>query len=234
MAPGAETLYPWYDAAGVAETGNTTLTSPISPDGTPELGRDYTLPGRQGRAVRVAKGQSLTIVNTHGTQVVDFWAFNAGDLSEFLSNEHWRAFITKVMPDEGDPLISNRRRALMTMTEDTSPGIHDTLMAACDRYRYQLLGVESYHDSCTDNLRMAMAAIGIDGIEVPSPFNVWMNIPVAEDGGLSFQPTVSGPGDRIVLRAEMDLICAMSACPQDKLPINGVDCIVRDCSFRLD
>ena len=56
---------------------NATLSSPISPDGTPEIGRRYTIPARQGRAVRLAKGQSIRIVNTHGTQVCDTWAFNA-------------------------------------------------------------------------------------------------------------------------------------------------------------
>ena len=44
--------------------------------------------------------------------------------------------------------------------EDTSPGIHDTLIAACDDYRYGLLGCKEYHENCTDNLFAADAAIG--------------------------------------------------------------------------
>jgi uncharacterized protein YcgI (DUF1989 family) len=48
-----------------------------------------------------------------------------------------------------------------------------------------------------------------------------MNIPVAKDGSIQFLPTVSKPGDSISLRAEMDVIIAFSACPQDILPINN-------------
>jgi Domain of unknown function (DUF1989) len=68
-----------------------------------------------------------------------------------------------------------------TLVEDTSPGVHDTLIAACDLFRYITLGVDEYHDNCSDNLRMAMMAIGLTVPEVPQPFNIWMNIPLAAD-----------------------------------------------------
>ena len=63
------------------------------------------------------------------------------------------------------------------MTEDTSRGDHDTLMAACDSERYILLGVKEYHDNCTDNLFAAMQALGLTPPECPSPLNLFMNIP---------------------------------------------------------
>ena len=47
-----------------------------------------TLPARSGRAVRLETGEAIRIVNTHGSQVVDTWAFNAEDLREFMSMEH--------------------------------------------------------------------------------------------------------------------------------------------------
>src|SRR3712207_8551161 len=43
-------------------------------------------------AARVARGQSVTEINTHGSQVVDTWAFNAEDLGEWMSMEHSRAY----------------------------------------------------------------------------------------------------------------------------------------------
>ena len=107
------------------------------------------------------------------------------------------------------------------MTEDTSRGDHDTLMAACDSERYILLGVKEYHDNCTDNLFAAMQALGLTPPECPSPLNLFMNIPWTPAGGLSFDPPTSKPGDFVTLRAELDCIVAMSACPQDILPING-------------
>jgi len=202
---------------------NDTLSEPISPDGTPELGRVYVVPARRGRAVRVARGQSIRIINTHGTQVCDTWAFSAENLYEFMSWEHGRPMLNRITPRAGDPLGSNRRRAIMTMTEDSSLGVHDTLMAACDLYRYEGLGHHGYHDNCADNLRLAMSAIGCVAPEIPQPLNLWMNIPVRQDLGVEWLAPTCKPGDYVVLRAEMDCIVAMSACPQDILPINGDD-----------
>ena len=120
-----------------------------------------TLPARRGRAVRLRKGQALKIVNTHGQQVVDSWAFNADDLGEFMSMEHLRQVLSRIIPRQGDALATNHRRTILTLLEDTSPGIHDTLMAACDVWRYRNLGCTEYHDNCRDNLFAAMAGLGL-------------------------------------------------------------------------
>lgn len=179
------------------------------------------IPARKGKAAFVSEGQSVKLVNTHGSQVVDTWAFARHDLKEFMSMEHTRATLVKIMPATGDHLYTNRRRPILTITEDTTPGIHDTLMAACDDYRYGLLGCTEYHDNCTDNLAAAMYGLGLTAPGTPSPFNVFMNIPWTDEGELSFDPPASKPGDYVVLEACMDLVIAFSACPQDILPING-------------
>jgi uncharacterized protein len=179
------------------------------------------IPARRGKAIQVQRGQHVKVINTHGTQVVDTWAFNAEALHEFMSMEHTRPHIGHIMPKVGDHLYTNQRRPILTLLEDTSPGIHDTIIAACDRYRYKFLGVEGYHDNCTDNLFAAMAEIGLTPPEVPSPLNLWMHIPVAPDGSIDFKPTVARPGDYVLLRAELSVIMAFSACPQDILPINS-------------
>lgn len=180
-----------------------------------------TIPARSGRAVRLKAGQGLRVINTHGHQVVDFWAFADPDVSEFLSAEHTRATMVHCFPKVGQSLHTNRRRQILHFVEDTSPGIHDLLMASCDRERYEQLGCTEYHDNCTDNLHRAMWDLGIRQHETPSPFNLWMNIPIAPDGALAWEAPVSQPGDYVVFRAEMDCICAMSACPQDMTPVNG-------------
>ncbi|MGI4954575.1 MAG: DUF1989 domain-containing protein [Janthinobacterium lividum] len=181
-----------------------------------------TIPARRGTAARVRRGQTVRVVNTHGDQVVDTWAFNAADMAEHLSMEHTRPGILKVIPRVGDALLTNRRRPILTVMEDTSGGVHDMLMAACDRWRYEGLGCTEYHDNCTDNLHAALQALGCDVAETPSPLNLFMNIPVQPDGTLSFDPPVSVRGGHVRLRAEMDLVIAFSACPQDILPINGM------------
>jgi len=218
---------------GTPDGRNASLASAIAPDGTPAPGRRYIVPARCGVAVRLAAGQRLTVLNPQGTQVGDFWAFNAEDLGEYLSLEHVRVDLGSIFPRAGDRLISNRRRAILQFEEDTSPGVHDTVMAACDIYRYQQLGCDEYHDNCTDNLRMALIAIGARAPAIPAPFNLWMNIPVAGDGGTAFLPTVAAPGDRVVFRAEMAAIAVISACPMDLSPINGPDRIVRDLAFEV-
>lgn len=60
-----------------------------------------TIPARRGRAARLSKGQSIKIINTHGSQVVDTWCFNAEDMGEFLSNEHMRPTIGTIFPRQG-------------------------------------------------------------------------------------------------------------------------------------
>ncbi len=170
----------------------------------------------------MARGQTVKVINTHGEQVVDTWAFNRADLAEFMSMEHSRAGMLNLIPQVGDALLTNHRRPILTVLEDTSGGVHDTLMAACDIHRYQGLGCEGYHDNCTDNLAEGLREIGLQPPETPSPLNLFMNIPWTAAGGLSFDPPVSTPGSYIVLRAEMDLVIAFSACPQDILPINGI------------
>jgi uncharacterized protein YcgI (DUF1989 family) len=193
----------------------------------------HTIPARSGKAARLARGESVKVINTHGAQVVDTWAFNARDLGEFMALEHWRATATKIMPEVGDALVTNRRRPILTLAEDTSPGIHDTLMAACDNYRYALLGCTAYHDNCTDNLIAGMRALGLTPPEVPSPLNLFMNIPVIDGRRLEFRAPVSKPGDYVVLRAEMDCVVAFSACPQDILPVNGEACTPTEAHFRI-
>ena len=117
--------------------------------------------------------------------------------------------------------------------EDTSPGVHDTLMPPATSSAISAWA-QDYHGNCSDNLRMALAAIGAATAEVPQPFNVWMNIPVGTDGAIDWLPTVSRPGDQVTLRAEMDCIVAMSACPQDMTPINGPDMRPMELQFRAE
>ena len=192
-----------------------------------------TIPARSGKATLVSRGQSVRIINTHGQQVVDTWAFRQDDLTEFMSMEHSRTALGRLMPLAGDSMVTNRRRPILTLAADTLGGIHDTLLAACDRYRYELLGCEEYHDNCTDNMAAALAELGLTPPETPSPWNLFMNIPVAPDGSVTFEPPVSRPGDHVTLRAELDCVVVFSACPQDMVPINGVDCVPTEAHFQV-
>jgi uncharacterized protein YcgI (DUF1989 family) len=192
------------------------------------------IPARKGRAAHVARGQYIEVINTHGEQVVDTWAFNRDELGEFMSMEHTRAHTLRLVPRVGDILRTNRRRPIVTLVEDTSVGVHDTPIAAYDRYRYAFLGVDGHHDNCADNLMAGLAELSLTSSHVPSPLNLFMNIPWSQDGGLSFAaPPNPLPGGYVRLRAEMDLVIAFSACPQDVLPINGRACRPVEAHFRI-
>lgn len=194
----------------------------------------HVIPARKGVAARVRKGEVVTVINTYGSQVVDTWAFCANDVAEFMSMEHSRGAMLKLNPKIGDTLRSNRRRPMLTIVEDTSGGVHDTLIAACDRYRYEQLGHIGHHDNCTDNLAAALSALGLTPPETPSPLNLFMNIPVGEQGSIAFEAPVSKPGSHVSLLAEMDIVIAFSACPQDLVPVNGAACVPTDAHYRID
>lgn len=165
--------------------------------------------------------------------MVDTWAFVLPGLGEFMSMEHTRGTLRTMMPVLGRPLYTNRRQEILTLEEDTSPGIHDTLIAACDVHRYEQLGCTDYHDNCTDNLAAAMTELDLAAPETPCPLNLFMNIPWTPDGALAFDPPKSKSGDYVVLRAHMDCVVAMSTCPQDMAPINGVGCVPTEVHYEI-
>ena len=208
---------------------------PLAPEGRIRPGEAHEVPARGACAVRLPRGARLALTNTHGTQVGDLWAVVDWAQHEALSMEHGRAAWRRTRPRPGDALVTNRRRPLLTLLEDTSPGVHDTLIAACDVYRYAQLGHAGHHDNCADNLRLALAALGLAPGEVPCPLNLWMNTPADAAGEIRWLPPVSRPGDRVSLRAEMDAVVVVSACPMNLLPINGDAATIRPLGIeRLD
>jgi uncharacterized protein YcgI (DUF1989 family) len=183
-----------------------------------------TIPARQGKAAFVKNGTLIRLINTHGYQIVDTWAFNKADMKEFMSMEHCRVALNSLKPKVGHGLVTNRRRPIVTLLEDTTPGVHDMCVASCDRYRYEQLGCKEYHDNCTDNLVAGLKELGLEPLEIPCPFNIFQNTPFDPvSGEIQFLPPVAKPGQYVTLRADMDLVIAFSACPQDMLPTNGPD-----------
>jgi len=184
------------------------------------LSRTVTVPGAQGAALLLRAGQRARIVNTHGQQVVDTWAFDPANALEFLSMEHSRVATYKILYEVGDTLVSNTRRPFLTITADTSPGIHDTLYAACDAHEYARAGLPA-HANCADNLRAALAPLGLAPPVVPCPWNLFEHAPIVWGRYLRDDPSEARPGDYIELRAEADLVLACSSCPSGIAPISG-------------
>ena len=125
-----------------------------------------TIPARHGIATTISAGQTIKVINTHGTQVVDTWAFTLTPqkaISTQLSMQHTRACLNRTIPKTGDGVYNNKREKILTLTEDTTAGHHDTLIAACDEERYlELAGEEGRgHRNCSDNMGEGLKAIGI-------------------------------------------------------------------------
>ena len=179
------------------------------------------IPAREGRGVSIRAGGRVRVIDPEGGQVADVFAFSADDPSEYHSAEHTRVYVGRLFPRVGEQFVTNRRRPILTLEADDSPGIHDMLCAACDPARYQGLGVEGWHASCQENLLGAMHQLGVEGVEVPQPINLFMNIPISTEAELGWLPAPTHPGDSTTLRAELDCYVVVSACPQDIVQINA-------------
>lgn len=193
-----------------------------------------TLKAGSGVAMHLRNGQQLSIINTHGKQVIDCWAFKEGEPAEFMSMPHCRNAWFRLCPQVGDSLVTNLRNPILTLIEDTSPGVHDTLVPSCDAKRYKQLGFEN-HASCTDNFNVALMAIGIEPPPILPAVNLFMNVPIQANGSIGITSPVSKPGDKVTFQVDMDSVVILSACPHDVKPymLNGPDCTPRDVDYVI-
>jgi len=182
------------------------------------------VPAREGRGVKLAAGDRFAIVDVEGGQAGDLWAFCVNNVSEFHSAEHTRVAVNKLFPKVGEYFVTNKRRPILRLEEDTlPPGQHDLQMAACDPIRFQLLGAHGWHASCQENLLTVMAGFGYPNVHVPQPINLMANFPVRADGQIDILPAISKAGDKVGFRVEMDAYIVYSSCPQDIVNINHRD-----------
>lgn len=172
---------------------------------------------------------------------------------EYLSLPHTRASSYKLVPEVSDTLLTNLRNPIITLVEDTTPGAHDTLTAACDANLYTALGVSApaEHGSCAENLVLALKELnenaGLKGAKAvgadisvniaPTPLHLFMVAPIAlapdantsEAGAKGAKIAVSEPKGKkrgfVRFRAERDVVVVFSACPMDVGPQNGGRCM---------
>jgi uncharacterized protein len=174
--------------------------------------RHIVAPGG-GTGIKLARGEHIRLIDIEGGQTGDLMALSQ-DGRERLSNGHSFDYNGKLLFSTGDVLWSDRSNPMLTIVAD-DVGRHDFLYASCsvEMYRMQY-GVTGYHANCSDNLRAALRELGIEPDSVPrNAFNFFMNVEVSADGRLKILPPKCRKGDSMVLRAEMDLAIAVSACP---------------------
>jgi uncharacterized protein len=186
-----------------------------------KVSHEHICPASYGYAFLVEKGRHFRLTDLEGQQPIDFWAFNGEDPNEHLSVAHTRVANMSMVVRKGQSAYTNKRRAIVTLIEDNSPGQHDMLLAACDKTRFETLGHKGYHRNCQDNMHEALAAVGVTIPFSPQPWNLFTHFPWTSDMRVEMLSPDTKPGDNIVFRAEMDAVIAISACPQDIVRICG-------------
>lgn len=168
---------------------------------------------RSGTAFRLAAGDLLTVIDPEGEQVSDLLAYNAADLREVLSSGRSLDYAGTLRLTTGHLLYSNRSRPMLTIVED-EVGRHDFTLTPCSADTFRILYDEDDpHHGCQGNFERALAPFGIAADDIPVAFNVFMNVEIdPHSGAIAVRPPLSRPGQRIVFRAEMDLVVALTAC----------------------
>lgn len=176
------------------------------------------LSAQTGTGFTLHAGQTLTVVDPNGGQVSDFFAFSAADHGESLSSGRTIDYACTVRLTTGHVLFSNRSRPMATLLEDTC-GRHDFLLTPCSQETFDLLYPQfggAPHPSCLANLVTGLAPYAVRADQVGTTFNIFMNVWTDESGQLHIDPPTSRAGDRLVLRAEMDLHVGLTACSAAK------------------
>jgi len=187
-----------------------------------EASAQYYLKPQTGVAFTVQKDQTIRVIDVEGEQVADLVCFAGQDTEEYLSSGRSINYNEKLFLSTGDILYSNRSNLMLSITWDPV-GKHDFLFAPCSQEMFQLTyDVTGPHPNCLDNLAASLAPYGVRATQIPTPFNIFMNVAIASDGRVTAEPPLSKAGDFIDLRAEMDLIVAISACSARKC--NNFNC----------
>src|SRR5688572_27793612 len=164
------------------------------------------IPPRSGVAFLLNKGQRLKVMDVEGEQVSDFICFNYHDRAEWLSSGRTIDYAETILLTAGHSFYSNRSNIMFEMVEDTV-GTHDFLLAPCSAEMFRIIyGHASPHQGCFGNLAAALKEYGITPDQIPTCFNIFMNVSVnGTTGSIAVLPPKSKAGDYVILEAKMDL-----------------------------
>lgn len=176
------------------------------------LGVIQRIAPRSGVAFEIEAGGLLRVTDPEGGQVSDLLAFMAADVREVVSNGRTFDYEETIQLTAGNRLWSNRSNPMLEIVAD-SAGRHDFLLTPCSEATFRHFYKDRpVHRGCFGNLAEALAPYGVEPDAIPVAFNVFMNVPVAEDGTIKVLPPATAPGDYIELRALADLVIGLTAC----------------------
>lgn len=167
---------------------------------------------QSGAAFRLKEGQKLKVISPEAEQVSDMVLFNANDTQEKLSSGKTLDFEENILITKGNFLWSNRSQKMMEILEDTN-GRNDFLLAPCSPETFAIMyDYKGYHPSCFENLYMNLEKFDIEPDDIPTAFNIFMNVQFDSNGKLSVDPPQNQAGDHLIFEAKMDLIVGLTAC----------------------
>ena len=112
----------------------------------------------------------------------------------------------------GDTLYANNSKPMFTIVQDTVR-LHDFLLTPCSQEMFETLYKhKGHHPSCFENLARSLKQHGISESEISTTFNIFMNVKIDPQGKLTVGVPTSKAGDHVDLRAEMDMVCGLTAC----------------------
>ena len=149
-----------------------------------------------GTAFFLRRGELLTVVDVCGEQPATLVAFDA-DSADWLSSGRTIENARTIAITRGHTLASNTAKPMLTVVVDTV-GTHDFLMTPCA--------------DCLTSLTAALEPFGIPSYAIPTSFNIFANLQIGAGGSVTIARPRSSEGDRLVLRAETDLVVALTAC----------------------
>ena len=173
----------------------------------------------------VKAGQTLRIIDLEGNQAADTLFFSAAHPEERYSASDTILTQGNVYLTAGTTLMSNLQNPMLEIVADTC-GRHDTVGGACatesNTVRYSL--EKRCMHACRDSWMLAIAEheeYGMNKRDIGHNINFFMNVPITEDGGLTFADGISAPGKYVELKALMDVLVLISNCPQLNNPCNA-------------
>jgi uncharacterized protein YcgI (DUF1989 family) len=182
--------------------------------------REQVIAAREHAAVTMSRGQVLRIVEVEDQQVADLVCFNLHHLKEALSCGNTKSVYKTYKLTTGHALLSNDCNRMLTIVADTV-GAHYVGASFCsEEMNFVRFGVRGTRN-CRDNLATAVEPWGISKYDLSGAFDPFMNVPHYPDGRVETEAPLSKAGDYLDLRAEMDLLVALSACPQERNPCNA-------------
>jgi len=179
---------------------------------------EIIIPKCEGRSFTVSEGQQLRVVAIDGPQAADLVAINAADSRESLST-----WLTRHMSHNftsADQIFTKLPAGRVMFDVENAPkGVFWLSPGRCNRLKYELAG-EPGHLNCQDILAGCLEPHGYSPFDVPEVLNIFMRAQMHDDGTYEFLPSQVEPGDYVALRARMDVLVAVSACP-DEAPYNA-------------